>query len=397
MKKNILFITRNGLLEPLGQSQILSYLVPLSKDFSINIISFEKNIDVENKEHLNSIKKICVDNNIEWKPLTYRKTFRSLGVLVGFIELFFLSFKICKTKKINCIHARSYYPAFVALVIHKLKKTAFIFDMRALWPEELVEAGRLKENGITWKLIKSLEKKCLKNSLVVVSLTHAAVEHLHKIHPDFSLNQKTFVIPTCANLDQFKLKNRNFSEELITISCIGSMLSGWFKINMLKEVVDYMLSNYPNINFEFLTRENKNELIRKIDAGNKWTNRIQIESVLFKDMPKRICKHDGSVFFFTSNISKLGSAPTRLAEILGTGIPVLTNSGVGDVDKIVLENKIGELLNSENKIDIKTACDNFMQLVIKKDIAKHCRLAAEELFSLEVGVKNYRSIYNKII
>ena len=114
-------------------------------------------------------------------------------------------------------------------------------------------------------------------------------------------------------------------------------------------------------------------------------------------MPMKLSNHNGSVFFFTSNISKLGSAPTRMAEILGTGIPVLTNSGVGDVDKIVLENKIGELLNSENKIDIKTACDNFMQLVIKKDIAKHCRLAAEELFSLDVGVKNYRSIYNKII
>ena len=68
-----------------------------------------------------------------------------------------------------------------------------------------------------------------------------------------------------------------------------------------------------------------------------------------------------------------------------------------NIDKIVLENKIGELLNSENEEDIKIACDNFMQLVIKKDIAKHCRLVAEELFSLEVGVKNYRSIYNKII
>lgn len=395
--KNILFITRNGLLEPLGQSQILSYLVPLSKDFSINIISFEKNIDVENKEHLNSIKKICVDNNIEWKPLTYRKTLRSLGVLVGLIELLFLALKICKIKEIDCVHARSYYPAFVALAIYRLKKIPFIFDMRALWPEELVEAGRLKENSVSWKIIKNLEKKCLKKSFKVVSLTHAAVEHLDKVHPDFLLKQKTSVIPTCANLDRFMLKDHKFAPENITISCVGSMLSGWFKINILKDVVDYLLSNYPTINFEFLTRDNEEELMLKIDPENKWFERIQIESVLFKDMPKRLIKHDGSVFFFTANISKLGSAPTRMAEILGTGIPVLTNAGVGDVDKIVTENKIGELLNSENKIDIKTACDNFMQLVIKKDIAKQCRLAAEELFSLDVGVKNYKSIYNKII
>ena len=194
MKKNILFLTRNGLLEPLGQSQILSYLVPLSRDFSINIISFEKNNDADNKEHLDSIKKICVDNNIEWKPLTYRKTLRSLGVLVGLIELLFLVIKICKIKEINCVHARSYYPAFVALAIYRLKKIPFIFDMRALWPEELAEAGRLKENSLSWKIIKNLEKKCLKNASAVVSLTHAAANYLDKVHPKFFLRDKIVVI-----------------------------------------------------------------------------------------------------------------------------------------------------------------------------------------------------------
>lgn len=397
MKKNILFITRNGLLEPLGQSQILSYLKPLSIEYSINIISFEKSRDIENKEHLNSIKKICIDNNIEWKPLTYRKTFRSLGVLVGLIELLFLALKICKIKEINGVHARSYYPAFVALAIYRLKKVPFIFDMRALWPEELVEAGRLKENSLSWKIIKNLEKKCLKNASAVVSLTYAAANYLDKVYPEFFLKDKIVVIPTCTNLKRFKLKERELSSQKITISCIGSMLSGWFEVNMLKEVIDYLLSNYENVSFELLSRDDKENLMLKIDPENKWQKRIHIESVLFKDMPVKLSNHDGSVFFFTPNISKLGSAPTRMAEILGTGIPVLTNAGVGDVDKIVVENKIGEILKSENKTDIKSACDNFMQLIIKKDISKHCRLASEELFSLDVGVKNYKTIYGKII
>ena len=96
MKKNILFITRNGLLEPLGQSQILSYLIPLSKEFSINIISFEKSIDYENKNHLSKITSICKTNNINWKPLKYRKTIRQVSVILGFVELFVKVFKVCK-------------------------------------------------------------------------------------------------------------------------------------------------------------------------------------------------------------------------------------------------------------------------------------------------------------
>jgi glycosyltransferase involved in cell wall biosynthesis len=395
--KKVLYITRNGLLEPLGQSQILSYLVPLSKEFSISIISFEKAKDLENEKHLASIKSICDTNNIKWNPLTYRKTFRSLGIIIGMIELFFKALNLTKNQKVDFIHARSYYPAFIALLICRIKKTPFIFDMRALWPEELVEAGRLKDGGLPHKLIKFLEKKCLKKSFAVVSLTSAALEYLDKIHPDYKLKGKTSVIPTCANLERFQLKERKFAQDAITLSCIGSMLSGWFKIHILKDVVEYLLSNYSEVNFEFLTRDNQEELLLKIDPNNKWRERLHIEPVLFKDMPKRLSNHDGSMFFFTANISKLGSAPTRMAEILGTGIPVLTNAGVGDVDKIVSTYKVGELLKSEDIKDIKIASDNFMQLIKQKDISNRCRVTSEELFSLDVGVIKYRSIYSKIV
>ena len=161
MKKNILFITRNGLLEPLGQSQILSYLKLLSTDFSINIISFEKQIDLLDNNKLNKIKKICFDNQISWHIINYSDKFRFLGVFIGFIQLFLKSFKICKSKNIDLIHARSYFPAFVALFLKYTIKTPFIFDMRALWPEELVQSNRLVKGSFQWKIIKLLETKCL--------------------------------------------------------------------------------------------------------------------------------------------------------------------------------------------------------------------------------------------
>ena len=41
-KKNIIYISYNGILEPLGQSQILSYLENLSNHFNFYIFSFEE-------------------------------------------------------------------------------------------------------------------------------------------------------------------------------------------------------------------------------------------------------------------------------------------------------------------------------------------------------------------
>jgi len=37
-----LYLTRNGLLEPLGQSQVMAYLRGLSRDYKITLITYEK-------------------------------------------------------------------------------------------------------------------------------------------------------------------------------------------------------------------------------------------------------------------------------------------------------------------------------------------------------------------
>lgn len=394
--KRVLYLTRNGLLEPLGQSQILSYLVPLSKEHQFHVVSFEKEKDYENVEHHERIQRICKENNIIWKPLHYKKGNRKLSVILGFFELIKTCIKIIKKEKINIIHARSYFPAFIALFLNKLYRTPFIFDMRALWPEELVEAGRLKNKGLVWKGVKYLEKKCLKKSIAVVSLTQAAVDYLVQSHPSIDLIEKTSVIPTCADLDRFIPIESEKTNDKIVLSCVGSMLTGWFKLNILKEVIHYMLENYKYVDFEFLTRDNRTKLLNKLDLESKYTNRITIDTVLFKDMPKRIASHDGSVFFFTANISKLGSAPTRMAELLGVGIPVLTNSGVGDVGTIVKEHKIGILIDSIEKEEIKKSCDSFIDLIRDKNITKRCRETALELFTLNAGVNRYKSIYKLV-
>jgi len=37
-----LYLTRNGLLEPLGQSQVIAYLRGLSQNYKITLITYEK-------------------------------------------------------------------------------------------------------------------------------------------------------------------------------------------------------------------------------------------------------------------------------------------------------------------------------------------------------------------
>lgn len=397
LKPKTLFLTRNGLLEPLGKSQILAYLVPLSKDYDIHIVSFEKTTDLEAEKDYATIRSICEDNNIKWSPLTYRRIHRKLGIAIGFVELYRRTRRICRTENVELIHARSYYPSFIALAVYRFTKIPFIFDMRALWPEELIVAGRLKADSLAHRTIKLLELRCLKRSTHIVSLTAAAIEYLAKQHPDIPIEAKTSVIPTCTDLARFQLKSSTIDRKQITISCIGTLLSGWFKLNILKQVVNYLLGTHENLRFALLTRDDSTKVLAALAPNEKWSDRIHIESVPFEEMPNRVATHDGSVFFFNSDISKLGSCPTRMGELLGTGVPILANPGVGDVGEIISENKVGVLIENESLDSIETACVSFMKLIREPDIAERCRRTAEQLFSLESGVESYMSIYQNIL
>ena len=75
MSNKNLFITYDGLLDPLGQSQILPYLKIIAKEYPINVLSFEKK-NLENKEKL---KNLIGDSNITHQYLYYTSNFGKVG------------------------------------------------------------------------------------------------------------------------------------------------------------------------------------------------------------------------------------------------------------------------------------------------------------------------------
>ena len=72
-EKKVVFLSYDGISDPLGQSQILPYLFGISshKNYKIAIVSFEKTKNyLQNKDViLNKLAK----HNIDWVPLKYTK------------------------------------------------------------------------------------------------------------------------------------------------------------------------------------------------------------------------------------------------------------------------------------------------------------------------------------
>ena len=101
--------------------------------------------------------------------------------------------------------------------------------------------------------------------------------------------------------------------------------------------------------------------------------------------------------FFTDGLSKLGSSPTRLAEVLGCGIPVIVSEGVGDIDEIINKYKVGIIIKGSSKENFDQAYIELTELLKDPNLSKRCRETAEKLFSIEVGINLYRKIYESIL
>src|SRR3954447_20432423 len=69
----VLYISYDGMLEPLGQSQVLAYLDQLAPGRRIHLISFEKAADWGDRAQLDAARRRIAEAGIEWHPLRYHK------------------------------------------------------------------------------------------------------------------------------------------------------------------------------------------------------------------------------------------------------------------------------------------------------------------------------------
>lgn len=398
-KKRILYISLTGMTEPLGRSQVLEYLFDLSKENEYYLISFERESDLKN---IDEIKELLKDYNIKWNYFIYSNKYGIFSTIFQIFQVMFLGLKIAKKNKIDIIHARSFIPATMGLIIKKLTKAKLLFDIRGFAIDEKIDTGRLNKNSFLAKTLKKLDNYLYTESDHVVTLTHKAKEILTS-----SLNirkEKITVIPTCANdkifktmtdkeIQDFKLE-LNYDLESKIIIHTGTV-SGWYDFDKEVQVIKELMSKDNNINFLILNKNEQDFINNIISKYNLPKEKVKIMSSDFNLMYKYLNISDYSIFFIKPSYSKEASAPTKFAENVICHLPSITNSKVGDMeyninqynvgflvelDNIDLENITSKILNTPNEYFKK---DNFDNLFYKH-------------FDKNSAVKSYMKIYLQI-
>ncbi|MDP9230922.1 MAG: glycosyltransferase [Bacteroidota bacterium] len=295
--KKILYISYDGLTDPLGQSQVLPYLQQLAEHgYCFTILSFEKKDRLKKEVHI--IKDILKVSGIGWVPLTFTSRPPILSKMYDRFRMKQTAVSLYKKEKFDLIHCRSYVAAETGLLLKKKFGTPFLFDMRGFWADEKVDNGQWDLNKFFYRLLykyyKQKEKELLSGADGIISLTEASKNHLlqKKIYRDLSIK----VIPCCADLEHFNYLNISLArlEEVKkelkiphgakVITYLGS-IGGWYMVKEMFLFLKMVQKQYPDHIMLFLTKDDPAKVRREAMMCGIETSKIFIRYAGRKELP----------------------------------------------------------------------------------------------------------------
>lgn len=401
-KPTVLFITYDGMTDPLGQSQVLSYLVPISQSgYSIDIISYEKPGVFETKKY--QVEQMIAGTDVQWYPLPYTKSPPVLSAMYDFEKGKQLVRKLAPKRKYAIVHSRSSMIGNIALLAKKITGAKLLFDMRGWWADEKRDSGNWSNPVFkpVYSYFKQLETTLFLKSTITISLTNVGKDEIIKL--GYKKPEDIAVIPTCVNFKYFKpfdneirqaaRKELNIPNDAWVLLYSGS-IGGNYNSAMLLDMLKVMLALNANSYLLVLTRSDREYIIQLAQERGVPMEAIRFATADYNQVHRYLMAGDVGVVNYAQAYSTIGRSPTKLGEYWACGLPVIAESGIGDMDYLLSRYpKGGKLLHGLTKSEYTKVLQYFLNN--SKDI-ETLRQYAEEYYDLEHGAKQYISIYNRL-
>lgn len=401
---SILYISYDGMTDPLGQSQVLPYLRGLSAlGHNITLLSCEKAERASGKDF---IAQLCAEYKIDWQPIDYTRKPPILSTIKDVRKIKQTAAALHHKKHFDIVHCRSYIAAIAGQWMKQKFDVPFIFDMRGFWADERVDGNLWQLSNplynTVYKYFKRKEKEFLEQADSVVSLTHAAKEEI--LEWPLLRKPEIEVIPCCVDTQLFAPEKIDASKQQESrtkaalpggkkiLGYVGS-LGTWYLLSEMLQFYKEWLRAQPESILFFVTTEPKETIFSQAAQMDIPADAIRVVSAGRTEVPYYISLMDYGIFFIKQAFSKKASSPVKQGELMAMGVPVICNAGVGDSDKIIHDYQSGLLVNNYTP-------DAFQQTIATLPNHKFDPTAIREgcfdYFDLDKGIQSYARIYQKL-
>ncbi|MGF2413113.1 MAG: glycosyltransferase, partial [Ferruginibacter sp.] len=347
--------------------------------------------------------------DITWVPIAYTKNPPVLSTLIDIIKLRKEGKKIHKQYTIDMVHTRPGVPALVGLWMKQKFGVKFLNDIREFYADSRVDGKMWNLKNPVFKTVynffKQKEAVAVAASDGIVCLTYAAEKIINE-WPEYKKNIPMEVIPCSADLELFNpdkvqeaekqaLKiELGINENDVIVSYLGS-IGGWYLTDEMLEFCKVLSDKIPAAKFLFISPHRHDEIIAAAVKHNINAGKIITRKANRQQVPLLLSLSQFSIFFIKPCYSKQSSSPTKHGEIMAMGIPLITNSGVGDVQTIVEQYHSGIVIHQFNRQEYIIVAEKIVA-GLNCDTAE-IRRGAKEFYSLASAIEKYNRIYDSIL
>ena len=254
-----------------------------------------------------------------------------------------------------------------------------LFDIRGFFPEEYVDAGRWPENGVLYRWTKHVESRLYAACDGAVVLTEKAKQILRDAPSASGLRGKPVeVIPCCVDSSRFSVVTPQTRQQMRAqlgiddhqpVQVYVGALDGWYLTDELAACMACAHELNPDTFSLVLTQSPRGILAERFRGFGMAQQSYMIERSDPQDIARYLSAADYAISMIKPCFSKQASSPTKIAEYLACGLPVLSNVGIGDLDELIKSQRIGVLLSDFSNRGYKESLLAIQRLLKDPEVA----------------------------
>ncbi len=381
------YVSYDGALDPLGVSQVVPYILGLAdRGARITLISFEKPERWADTGARKALQERLSAAGVSWSPLRYHRRPRlpatMLDVVVGSLRIR----RLVRGVEASLVHCRGDIAMAMARWARLAPRVRLLYDVRGFFADERAESGSWRPGGLLDRVVRGVEAGNLRSARGIVVLTKAAVSVLAERRPSLPLLR---VIPTCVDLSVFSPPELGAPREYALV--YSGSLGTWYMANEMVAFARVASASLGGRTL-FLTLQTKEA--RRAGATPDWA---EVRTVAPAEVPHWLRRARAAFFFYSPTPARRATCPTKLAESLATGLPIVANRGVGDLDSVLENEGVGVLVKGFSEEEYRRAAEGLARLLRDPATAARCRDLAKARYSLEAGVTAYHELYRALV